>query len=65
MAWYHDLLDGHSTEDLEGFVTVDEAAEQMGLSKHRVRQLVRDRTLRSSRWGGVLLVQPAITNRST
>ena len=49
---------------MEGYVTVEEAAEQMEMSQQRVRQLARDRVLRSTRWGGVLFVQPAITNRS-
>jgi excisionase family DNA binding protein len=65
VSWYQDALDRNpAVEDLEGFVTVGEAAEQMDLTEQRVRQLARDRTLRSTRWGGVLFVQPAITNRN-
>ena len=50
------------TDDWEGYVTVEEAAEQMGITEQRVRQLVHQRVLRSARWGGALFVQPAITN---
>ncbi|CAN5758142.1 hypothetical protein BH09ACT7_BH09ACT7_18330 [soil metagenome] len=56
MSWDDDPLDG--------FVTVDEAAEQMAISRGQVRQLIQDRVLRSAGSGYGLLVQPAITNRS-
>lgn len=51
-----------TTDQLEGFVTVEEAAVQMGVTKIRVRQLVRARVLRSAYNGPAMLVQPAITN---
>lgn len=50
------------TEEWEGFVTVDEAADRMQLTPQRIRDLARQRVLRSRSWGGVLFVQPAITN---
>jgi hypothetical protein len=64
MASYDDTLVGHLTADqLEGFVTVEEAAEQMSMTEQRVHQLVRGRVLRSAYHGPGMLVQPAITNR--
>ncbi|NOQ58289.1 hypothetical protein [Mycolicibacterium fortuitum] len=63
MAWWDDALAGNLTTDqLEGFVTVEEAATQMGMTETRVRQLVQDRVLRSAYTGLAMLVQPAITN---
>ncbi len=50
-------------DQLEGFVTVEEAAEQMGITEQRVHQHVRNRMLRSAYHGPGMLVQPAITNR--
>lgn len=65
MAWWDDSLVGSLTTDqLEGFVTVEEAAAQMGMTETRVRQLVQDRVLRSAYTGLAMLVQPAITNRT-
>lgn len=51
------------SDQLEGFVTVEEAAQQTGLTPQRVRQLARDRIWRSAYSGPAMLVQPAITNR--
>lgn len=51
-------------DDWEGFVTVEEAAQRMSLTEDRVRQLARQRVLRSRAWCGELFVQPAITNYS-
>jgi excisionase family DNA binding protein len=54
VAWFNDPLDG--------YLPVDEAAEQMGLTEARVRELVRQRVLRGRRCWGALYVEPAITN---
>ncbi|EHI13640.1 helix-turn-helix domain-containing protein [Mycolicibacterium thermoresistibile] len=63
MAWWDDALDARlDHEQLEGFVTVEEAAQQMGVAEQRVHQLVRQRILRSAGHGIAMLVQPAITN---
>jgi excisionase family DNA binding protein len=62
MDWDDVLAARLDSDQLDGFVTVEEAAHQMGMSEQRVRQLVRDRVLRSAYHGTAMLVQPAITN---
>ncbi|WP_197373467.1 hypothetical protein [Mycolicibacterium baixiangningiae] len=49
-------------DEWEGYLTVEEAAEQTGLTPQRVRQLARDGIWRPARWGGALFVLPAISN---
>ncbi|MBB2993664.1 hypothetical protein FHR72_005175 [Mycolicibacterium iranicum] len=53
---------GRGETHREGFVTVEEAAQQM--PEQRLRQLVRHRILRSVGHGPGPPVQPAITNRA-
>ncbi|WP_168176132.1 hypothetical protein [Mycobacterium sp. ST-F2] len=45
-------------------MTVEDAAQRMSLTEDRVRQLARQRVLRSRIWCGLLFVEPAITNYS-
>jgi excisionase family DNA binding protein len=62
MRWDDVLAARVDQDQLEGFLPVDEAAEQMGITEQRVHQLVQQRVLRSAFTGSAMLVQPAITN---
>jgi len=36
---------------LKGYLTVEEAAQQLGLSKYRVRELIREKQIRATKIG--------------
>lgn len=51
-------------DDYDDYVSVEAAAQRLGISKERVMELVELRVLRAH-WDGCLLVQPAFITGTT